>query len=155
MYIAWVTQAVPGQDVVALSSTLVTYASRLGRAVSRRTAPDLPAATLRLLSQLDELGPVGISRLARADRCSQPTMSGAVQHVVDKGWATKTANPDDARSSLVELTDTGRAVLEDSRRRIGAVVAERLEADPCHDVADVAAAVALLQHLLTPEQGVQ
>jgi DNA-binding MarR family transcriptional regulator len=155
MYIAWVTQAVAPHDLVSLSSTLVTYASRLGRAVSRVAAPDVPAATLRLLAQLDELGPVGISRLAKADRCSQPTMSGAVQHLVEKGWATKTTNPDDARSSLVRVTTAGVGVLDDARRRIGTVVAERLEADPCHDVADVAAAVALLEHLLPSEQGVQ
>ena len=155
MYIGCVTQAVPAQDVVALTATLVTYAGRLGRAVSRVAAPDLPAATLRLLAQLDELGPSGISRLAKADRCSQPTMSAAVQHLVEKGWATKTANPEDARSSLVQLSEAGRGVLDDARRRIGAVVAERLEADPRHDIADVAAAAALLQHLLPPEQGVQ
>jgi DNA-binding MarR family transcriptional regulator len=152
MYIGCVTQAVPAQDVVALTATLVTYAGRLGRAVSRVAAPDLPAATLRLLAQLDELG---LSRLAKADRCSQPTMSAAVQHLVEKGWATKTANPEDARSSLVQLSEAGRGVLDDARRRIGAVVAERLEADPRHDIADVAAAAALLQHLLPPEQGVQ
>ncbi|HLN76430.1 MAG TPA: MarR family transcriptional regulator [Nocardioidaceae bacterium] len=142
-------------DVQALSASLVTYASRLGRAVSRLTAQEIPAATLRLLAQLDELGPVGISRLAQADRCSQPTMSGTVQHLVDKGWVTKTPNPADARSSLIELSEAGATVLDEARRRIGAVVAERLEADPCHDVSDVAAAVALLEHLLPTDQGAQ
>ncbi len=146
---------IPDTDVEALSAALVTYASRLGRAVSRLTAPEIPAATLRLLAQLDELGPVGISRLAQADRCSQPTMSGAVQNLVNKGWVTKTPNPADARSSLIELSEAGTTVLDDARRRIGAVVAERLEADPCHDVSDVAAAVALLEHLLPADQGVQ
>ena len=138
-----------------LCAELVTYASRLGRAVSRATAPDLPAATLRLLAQLDEFGAAGISRLAEADRCSQPTMSGAVQHLADRGWVTKKPNPADARSSLVELTEAGARVLAEARSRIGAVVAERLDADPCHSTADVAAAVALLEHLLRPEQGVQ
>lgn len=149
------TKQATDADVEALSAALVTYASRLGRAVSRLTAPEIPAATLRLLAQLDELGPVGISRLAQADRCSQPTMSGAVQHLADKGWVTKTTNPADARSSLIELTEAGRNVLDGARRRIGAVVAERLQADPCHDVDDVAAAVTLLEHLLPADQGAQ
>jgi DNA-binding MarR family transcriptional regulator len=140
-------------DLVTLSASLVTYAARLGRAVSRVTAPDLPATSMRLLAQLDELGPVSIGTLAKADRCSQPTMSGAVRHLADKGWVTKTSNPDDARSSLVELTEAGSAALGELRHRIGAVVAARLEADPCHGVADVEAAISLLQHLLSPEQG--
>ena len=35
----------------------------------------VPTASLRLLSQVDELGPLTIGALATADRCSQPTMS--------------------------------------------------------------------------------
>ena len=124
------------------------YAGRLVRAVSRRTAPDVPAATLRLLSQVDELAPVGISQLAEADRCSQPTMSSAVAHLVEKGWAVKRPHPSDARSTLVELTDAGRETLATARRRNADVVASRLLADARHDADDLAAAVALLQHLL-------
>ena len=139
------------EDAIA---ALVMYSARLGRALSRLTMDDVPAATLRLLSQIDELEPVGISQLARADRCSQPTMSGAVQGLVDKAWVSKTPNPDDARSSLVRLTPGGAAVLRNARRRIGGVIAERLAADPCHGIADVEAAVSLLQHILrTNEEG--
>jgi DNA-binding MarR family transcriptional regulator len=147
-----VSQSNPGDE--AAIAALVMYSARLGRALSRLTMADVPAATLRLLSQIDELEPVGISHLARADRCSQPTMSGAVQGLVEKGWVTKTPNPDDARSSLVRLTPEGSAVLRNARRRIGGVIAERLAADPCHDIADVRAAVSLLEHILrTNEEG--
>jgi DNA-binding MarR family transcriptional regulator len=140
-----------------LAGTLVTCSARLVRAVSRRTAQEVPAATLRLLSQLEELGPVGVSQLAVADRCSQPTMSAAVKHLTDKGWARKDANPDDARSCLVTLTSEGRAVLGAARRRNAAVVAERLAADPRHTEADLESAVALIQHLLEniPDEGNQ
>jgi DNA-binding MarR family transcriptional regulator len=132
------------------------YAGRLVRAVSRRTSNDVPAATLRLLSQVEELAPITIGHLALADRCSQPTMSGAVQNLVDKGWAHKEPNPADARSSLIDLTDAGRKVLRDTRRKNAAVVAARLETDPQHDLQDLATAVALLKGLLDqsdPEEG--
>lgn len=149
------SQSTTTPTTVELSAALVTYSVRLGRAVSRATTSDIPAATMRLLSQLDELGPVGISSLAQSDRCSQPTMSTAVQGLVDKGWATKTRHPSDARSSLVELTGAGAAVLAEARHRNGTVVAERLAADPRHDVDDLETAVTLLRHLLDPdlEQG--
>ena len=140
-----------------LAGALVTYSARLVRAVSRRTAQEVPAATLRLLSQLEELGPVGVSQLAVADRCSQPTMSASVMNLTDKGWAAKQANPDDARSCLVTLTPQGGAVLREARRRNAAVVAERLAADPRHTEADLESAVALIQHLLEhiPDEGNQ
>ncbi len=138
-----------------LSAELVVYAGRLVRAVSRLTNQELPAATLRLLSQIDELGPSTIGHLAQADRCRQPTMSSAVQHLVEKGWADKQPNPDDARSSVVHLTDEGRAVLTATRRRNAAAVAARLRRDPHHDHDDLATAVALLKGLLdqAPEEG--
>ena len=126
----------------------MVYAGRLARAVTRSTSPGVPAATLRLLSLVDELGPSGISNLAQADRCSQPTMSTAVRNLTEKGWAVKRANPADARSSLVALTDEGLSVLAEARRRNAAVVAARLEADPRHTVADLADAVELLRDLL-------
>jgi DNA-binding MarR family transcriptional regulator len=134
------------------------YAGRLVRAVSRRTSQEIPAATLRLLSQLDELGPLGISQLARADRCSQPTMSAAVVNLTDKGWATKQANPNDARSSLVRITDLGTEVLTEARHKNADVVTERLAADPRHTIEDLRSAVALLKHLLIhdpDEEGMQ
>jgi DNA-binding MarR family transcriptional regulator len=142
-------------DVEELSAPLVMYAARLGRAVNRRRADDVPAATLRLLPQVEELGPIIIGRLAQADRCSQPTMSAAVQKLVDRGWATKQPHPADRRSWLIGLTEHGAAVLRDARSHNGAVVAERLALDPCHDVADVEAAATLLRDLLQTqtEQG--
>jgi DNA-binding MarR family transcriptional regulator len=145
-----VLQETQTDELHELSGALVTYAGRLVRAVSRRTTRQVPAATLRLLSQLDELGPIGVSHLAEADRCSQPTMSSAVKHLIDKGWALKRPHPADARASLVELTGEGRDVLTDARRRNAEAVAELLRADEGHTLDDLRAAVALMKHLLEP-----
>ncbi len=135
-------------DLEQLSAALVVYAGRLVRAVSRRAVHDIPAATLRLLSQVEELGPLSVGELARADRCSQPAMSSAVQNLVAKGWARKQPNPEDARSSLVSITPAGHALLQTARGGYAAVVADRLAATPDHDVAELAAAVSLLRDLL-------
>jgi DNA-binding MarR family transcriptional regulator len=138
-----------------LSSQLVLYTGRLVRAVTRASvglSTEVPTASLRLLSQVDELGPVTIGALAAADRCSQPTMSAGVAALCERGWAAKTPNPQDARSSLVTLTDAGRSVLVQARRERAAVVADRLRADPRHDERDLATAVAVLRGLLdTPD----
>jgi DNA-binding MarR family transcriptional regulator len=134
-----------------LSAELVLHTGRLVRAISRQSAGlavDVPTAQLRLLSQVDELGPVTIGVLAAADRCSQPTMSAGVQALCERGWAVKAPNPRDARSSLVSLTDAGRTVLGEARRERAAVVAARLRSDPRHDERDLATAVAVLRGLL-------
>ena len=134
-----------------LSAELALATGRLNRAITREArgpALDVPTASLRLLSQVDELEPVTIGALATADRCSQPTMSAGVTSLVERGWATKVPNPDDARSSLVSLTDQGRSVLAGARRARATVVADRFAALPHHDVQDLATAVAVIKALL-------
>lgn len=133
-------------DLQELSSDLVVYAARLVRAVRR--ANELPAG-FRVLSLLDEHGPLGITALASADRCSQPTMSGAVSALADRGWVDKQPNPADARGSVVTLTDSGRQELDRARRRNGELVAARLAAHHEHTAEDLATAVAVLRDVLS------
>lgn len=132
-------------DGLALSSDLVTQASRLIRLVRQH----LPGgANLRVLSMLDQFGPTTVTTLADADRCTQPTMSAAVGLLAKQGFVSKTPNPDDARSSLVTLTPAGHAEIAATRAVNGRLIAERLVATTDHDVADLAAAVRLLSDLL-------
>ena len=84
------------------------YAARLVRAVRR--LHEQPAA-IRVLALLDELGPTTVSALARADRCSQPTMSLAVARLMESGEVTKTGDPADARRTVITLTARGRRTL--------------------------------------------
>ena len=135
------------QHVQQLSNDLVVLSARLVREIRRNTA-DLPAATTRMLSLLDELGPSTVGSLAQADRCSQPTMTGIVNGLVDKGWVQRQPHPDDARSSLVSMTVDGRQKLSAVRRRNAALVAERV-ASSGHSTEELATAVAVLSDLLS------
>ena len=92
-------------DLEQQSSELVVQAARLVRAVRRRVGHP---AGIRILALLDELGPLGVTALAEADRSSQPTVSGAVRQLVDEGWVAKDRTPSDARRSVVRLTAAGR-----------------------------------------------
>jgi DNA-binding MarR family transcriptional regulator len=128
-----------------LASDLVVHAARLVRAVRREL--ELPAGT-RILSLLDERGPLGITQLADLDRSSQPTMSGAVVQLVERGWVIKEPNPDDARASVVTLTEAGSAELTRVRRRYGEHVAAIVSDHPTITTEDLATAVAVLRALL-------
>ncbi|GAA1502411.1 MarR family winged helix-turn-helix transcriptional regulator [Nocardioides humi] len=134
-------------DVDALSGDLTVYAARLVRLIRRSHAS---SAGVRVLSILDESGPQGVTALAQADRCSQPTMTGQVNQLVDQGWVARQANPDDARSSLVVLTDAGRTELARVRRLSAGLVSERLARRTDLSVDDLATAVAVLQAVLEP-----
>lgn len=131
-------------DAIDLGGELVTSAARLVRAVRRQH--DLPAG-VRVLSLLDEHGPLGVTRLAEADRCSQPTMSATVRDLAADGRVAKSPDPSDGRASVVTLTTAGRAELARIRRLNGEAVAARLTATS-HSVDDLATAVAVLRDLL-------
>lgn len=139
--------AQPSPRLFRSSNDLITQAARLVRA-SRQHIHTTPAAGMRVLSLLDEHGPSGISQLATHDRCSQPTMSGAVAGLAERGWVEKTPDPTDARVLLVHLTDEGREALEAVRDRNAAAVAAAIEAHPELTSADLDTAVAVLRAVL-------
>lgn len=137
---------VSDSQVRQLSNDLVVLSARLVRQI-RRTS-DLPAASTRLLSMLDELGPSTVSALADADRCSQPTMTGILNGLVTKGLVERTRHPEDARSTLVSMTLAGRCTLADVRERNATLVAERV-ASSGRTTEELATAVAVLNDLLS------
>jgi DNA-binding MarR family transcriptional regulator len=127
-------------DSTTLGNDLLRSAARLSRWASRHASFDVPFAQARLLALLDELGPSRISVLAAADHSSQPTTTTQLQRLEAAGWVRRGADPDDARASLVSLSDEGRAALESVRRARVAVLAPALDQldDPALDRVRVA-----------------
>lgn len=134
-----------------LGSDLTLYAARLVRLL-RSELPQPPG--MRVLSILDETGPLGITQLAAIDQCRQPTMSGTVTGLVARGWVTKQPDPADARGSVVSLTTSGRTALADARDANGAAIAARLGAAGT-STDDLATAVAVLRTVLEPSKGTE
>ncbi len=130
-----------------LAEDLLRSAARLSRWASRHAELDPPAAQARVLSLIEELGPARVTTLAAADETSQPTMTSQVQRLEAEGWVTRTADPADARASLLSLSPAGDAALSRARRaraRALGPVLDGLAADP----EQVRAAVALLVDLV-------
>ncbi|MEO7352551.1 MAG: MarR family transcriptional regulator [Marmoricola sp.] len=134
------------QTVTQLSNDLVVLSARLVREVRRNTS-DVPAASTRLMSLLDELGASTVGVLAQADRCSQPSMTGIVNGLVAKDWVQRGPHPHDARSTLISMTDEGHRKLTAVRRRNATLVAERIAASG-RTTDELATAVAVLSDLL-------
>ncbi|WP_344126751.1 MarR family winged helix-turn-helix transcriptional regulator [Luedemannella flava] len=140
------------EDADRLATELVIYASRLVRAVRRHAGDEVAPETLRLLAQIDQRGPIGITQLAQVENCAQPTMSAAVRLLAEKGWVERAADPRDARASLVALTAAGAAELRRGRERFGRVVAGWFAVGP-HTDADLRRAVDLMKSLVAHEAG--
>jgi len=122
--------------------------TRLSRFATRNLNA-LPHAALRVLGRLDELGQARISDLAKADRCSQPTMSALVQRLEEHGWVRRVSDPADSRASLISLTEKGRGELRSARRQAGDALAQQLSRLPPSDLATLEAAVVIIHKLLT------
>src|SRR5215218_10883381 len=135
-------------DLPRLGVATLVAAARLTRLASRDVTV-MPPAALRLLGRLDELGPTRISELAKADRCSQPTMSNLVQRQEEQGWVRRESDPVDSRASLISLTDAGYAELQRARQEAGAAVAARLRQLSATDLTTLEAAVAVMHKILT------
>jgi DNA-binding MarR family transcriptional regulator len=136
------------KELTQLGVEVVVASARLTRMASRDVTA-LPHAAMRLLGRLDELGPTRISELAKADRCSQPTMSNLVQRQEEQGWVRRESDPVDSRASLISLTDAGYAELQRARQEAGAAVAARLRQLSATDLTTLEAAVAVMHKILT------
>ncbi len=133
---------------VALGNELLRSSARLSRWASRHASFDVPFAQARLLALLDELGPARVSALAAADHSSQPTITGQLQRLEAHGWARREQDPDDARASLMSLTDEGRGKLDSLRNARVAVLAPLLDELDDDGIDDLRTAVAVLGRLL-------
>jgi DNA-binding MarR family transcriptional regulator len=136
-------------DLSELASDLVVLAARLTRAVRREI--DHPAGA-RALSLLDEHGPSGVTALAAADRCSQPTMTATLRTLREQGLVERRPHPHDGRASVVSLTAAGGAELARIRRANAELVTARLAATH-HTAEEVATTVAVLRDVLDLHPG--
>lgn len=99
-----------------LGAGLLGAIAKLNRWATSNADIPIPPAQARLLAQIDELGTARIGDLARADHCSQPTMTTHVQRLEERGWVSRTPDPEDGRAVQISLTDAGAGLLADVRQ---------------------------------------
>ncbi|MEU8221614.1 MarR family transcriptional regulator [Kribbella sp. NPDC048915] len=137
-------------QLTRLGEDMVVATTRLSR-LATRNVNTLPHAAMRVLGRLDELGQARISELAKADRCSQPTMSALVQRLEEQGLVQRAQDPADSRASLISLTDAGLAELNSARHQAGVALSAYLRQLPADDLETLEVAVAIVHKLLTLE----
>lgn len=101
-----------------------------------------------VLGRLDREGPRSVSELATAERIRPQSMAQTVSDLEADGLLSRRPDPEDRRRALVELTESGRAVLAADRRQregwLAQAIAEGLSEEEQQVVAE---AVRLLRAL--------
>lgn len=111
-----------------LSSALRISVMRLARRLrSERDATyDLSLNQLSVLGILERHGALTVGQLAAHERVQPPSMTRTVGCLVDRGLATRDPHPSDRRQVVVVLTDAGRRLVREDRRRRDAWLSQRL-----------------------------
>lgn len=135
-------------ELTELAVELLVTSARFTRLATRDSQSTIPHALWRALSQIEELGPLRISELAAADRCSQPTATTTVQRLEQRGWVQRSTDPDDSRAVRIAVTAEGRAELATNRRTAGESLAARMARLDDADRAALARGVRALHHLI-------
>jgi DNA-binding MarR family transcriptional regulator len=96
----------------------------LGQLVRRlRAEHRFPLLHGAVLGRLDREGPWSIGDLATAEKVRPQTMAQTIAELEESRLVRRHPDPADRRRVLIELTDEGRAALEEDRRhRVGWLV---------------------------------
>ncbi|GAA4489501.1 hypothetical protein GCM10023094_51220 [Rhodococcus olei] len=101
----------------------------LRRFREQRAEHMLTPSQLQALGHLERHGPMTASTLAAREQVTPQSVSRTVALLEDAGSIARTADPADARASLISLTDHGREVLLADRERRTRWLAEALETE--------------------------
>jgi DNA-binding MarR family transcriptional regulator len=82
------------------------------------TGGELSNPQLTALSRLDRLGPMTTAALARREQISPQAMGTTVAGLERLGLVARSADPSDARRSILSLTPEGRAAVHSGRNAV-------------------------------------
>jgi DNA-binding MarR family transcriptional regulator len=119
---------------------------RLARRLRAHRAVDsMSDGQFSVLATLKTHGPHTLGELAERERVSAPSMNRTVNCLEESGWLTRTPDEADRRKVIIDLTEDGRAIVEETVRRRDAWL-ETVLADLSDDErATLAAAAAIMR----------
>lgn len=91
----------------------------------RQGNPQLMAAHFRLLGMLHHRSHT-LSELADIQSVSLPTMSNTITTLEERGWVRRIRSKEDRRVVLIEVTEAGQEILQETHRRAEGYIAQLL-----------------------------
>ena len=133
-----------GDERTEVAMRLIPVLLRIGRRI-RPASGELAVGHFSVLGTLYRYGPQRPSDLARIERFSPPAVSRVIGALEDRGLVVRTPSPEDARSTVVDITDEGRRLLIEIRTEQGRAVAELLRVLDDDELGTVAGALDALE----------
>ena len=112
-----------------LASQLRVSVMRLARRLRNERDPEnqLGVGAISVLGVLLREGESTIGQLAAHERVQPPSMTRTVNCLADDGYAVRRPSETDGRSTLIAISEKGRAVIAADRRRRDAWLARQLK----------------------------
>ena len=139
-------------DAAQLAAELRLSVTRLARRLRQAADMGLSPSLLSALAIVHVHGPLTLGALAELEGVSPPTVTRVVNRLESDDLVERIVDPDDKRVCRVVTTDAGEALLDASRERKTARLAERLDALDAEQLAHLAAAAVVLEQLSASEQ---
>jgi DNA-binding MarR family transcriptional regulator len=137
-----------------LASRLRLDISRMARRLRQEAGAELSPSQTAALATIERHGPLTPSELAERERVQRPTVTRVLARLEEAGLVVRAGDPQDRRSSLVSISDDGRALLDAARARKDAFLARRIDALEPADREALERAAAILERMLSmPEEG--
>ena len=135
--------ASPGIDAARLRVAVL----RLSRRLRKHDLAGLTPSQLSTLSYVGLSGPVRLGDLAAAERIAPSTLTRLVNVLESRGYVQRQPAPDDARASLVSVTESGLDALQRIRAEGTAMLAGILHTLPPDQLAALEVALPALESL--------
>lgn len=125
--------------------------NRMARRLRQQAGGELGPASVAALATIERYGPLTPSEIARIEGVRRPTAARLLARLGEEGFITRTQDPTDGRSAIVDITSEGRTVLRKLRGRKTAYLAKRIESLSAAEVETIASATEILERLLEEE----
>ncbi|NUR63513.1 MAG: MarR family transcriptional regulator [Catenulispora sp.] len=136
--------------VTSVFIDLVRVETRLYNALSTRlrAAQGLTLGQFEFLDLIDRTPDCRVLDIATDVAITVGAVSKAIDRLAAAGWCTRTAHPDDRRSSILRLTPSGEQVLAASRPVVEAELAALTASMPRADLTRMGTTLAALRSTL-------
>ncbi|MDO5535134.1 MAG: MarR family transcriptional regulator [Propionibacteriaceae bacterium] len=138
----------PDRDpLLILASEIRLACQHVSRRVRYDNCHEIPPHQFSVLAKLSH-GPKTPGELARIEEVSAPSMTRTVNGLVEQGLVARNADPDDGRRQHLELTESGREMIERTRASRDDWMVRRLQGLPEADLAVLREATDILKKVI-------
>lgn len=141
------------KDLTGQAARLRLAINRMARRLRQEAPTEIGPASIAALATIERCGPLTPSELARIEGIRRPTATRILARLTGADLVTRTADPEDGRCAIVQITPAGRRVLTGLRRRKTAYLARAMRELPDDDVATLARAAEILERVLEEGRG--